>query len=184
MIACTSAQTSRAPTVTLPPTSAPGQPSAAKVQEHRLYWKVFPQSDNTFYILPRPELTQELSTPAAMNHLKKEQAVQLAHRLNSQLQFKAVIMMEGATRMVRVSPEPLLEDIIDICKQKDVHPILATRCKKELDWQERGHRPDIYLLMNNCEAVVLADALNTLYHAPRSENHLCRELKNAVKNID
>ncbi|MEY3903369.1 MAG: hypothetical protein RL189_2675 [Pseudomonadota bacterium] len=150
-------------------------------QGKRLYWKVYPKSDNTFYILPRPELTASLSSEAAMNNLKPEQATEMARKLNSNLQFTVKVSDEAGTRMVRVSPEPLIEDIVEVCKGKNVHPFLQSRCSKELNWAAKGMRPDIYLQLDDCQAVILADALNRLYGAPAGKNDRCPELDQVEK---
>lgn len=145
----------------------------AAAEQQRLYWKVYPKSDNTFYILPRPELTKSLSTPSAMNSLGKEQAESMARNLNSALQFTIEVSNEGGTRMVRVNPEPLLEDLVDICKTQGRHPFMDARCKKELAWASKGERPDIYLQFDDCEAVAFASALNKIYRKPQARTNLC-----------
>lgn len=139
----------------------------------RLYWKVYPKSDNTFYILPRPELTTTLSTPSEMNNLRKDQAEQMAGKLNAGLQFSVQVSNEAGSRMVRVSPEPLIEDIIDACKTQRRHPFLEGRCKKELAWAAKGERPDIYLQFDDCEAVAFASALNRIYGKVMPSTNLC-----------
>ncbi len=156
-----------------------GQPKADS--DKRVYWKVYPKSDNTYYILPRPELTTSLATPQAMNALSDEQARGMAAKLNANLQFKVEVENEGGTRMVRVAPEPLTEDIIEICKAPNVHPFLQARCKKELAWAAKGERPDIYLKFEDCEAVVTANALNKLYGRPAVPQTLCPALPQVEK---
>lgn len=150
-------------------------------QSRKLYWKVYPKSDNTFYILPRPELTAELSTPESMNKLREEKARAMAAKLNAELQFKVQASVEGGSRMIRIIPEPLLEDIIEICKAKEPHPFLQSRCKKELAWAEKGIRPDIYLQWDECEAVVTANALNTMYGKNKISPSLCPALNQVEK---
>lgn len=147
----------------------------------RFYWKVYPKSDNTYYILPRPELTNALPTPEAMNRLKEEQARGMAEKLNSQLQFKIKIETEAGDRMIRIVPEPLIEDILEICRTKDRHPFLQNRCKKELAWDARGIRPDIYLKIDECEAVALTNHLNALYRKPSISTQLCPALHQVEK---
>lgn len=147
----------------------------------RLYWKVYPKSDNTYYILPRPELTQTLSTPREMNSLNDKQAEIMASKLNSSLQFKVQVENESGTRMTRIIPEPLLEDIIEICKAPDVHAVIQSRCSKELSWAAKGSRPDIYLKFSDCEAVVTANALNKLYGRKSDVQNLCPEIPHVEK---
>ncbi|MEN9808849.1 MAG: hypothetical protein RLZZ488_416 [Pseudomonadota bacterium] len=160
--------------------SGGGQKSEGE-QSKRLYWKVYPKSDNTFYILPRPELTTSLPSASAMNNLKPEQAEEMVRKLNSNLQFTVKVSDEAGTRMVRVAPEPLIEDIVEVCKGKNVHPFLQSRCSKELNWAAKGIRPDIYLQLDDCQAVVLANALNRLYGAPAGKNDRCPELDQVEK---
>lgn len=149
--------------------------------DKRVYWKVYPKSDNTYYILPRPELTTSLATPQAMNALSDEQARGMATQLNAKLRFKVEVENEGGTRMVRVAPEPLTEDILEICKATNVHPFLQARCKKELAWAAKGERPDIYIQFEECEAVVTANALNKLYGRPAVPQTLCPALPQVEK---
>lgn len=160
--------------------SSSGQ-KAQSEQGKRLYWKVYPKSDNTFYILPRPELTTQLPSVSAMNNLKPKQAEEIVRKLNSNLQFTAQVTDEGGTRMVRVSPEPKIEDIVQICKSASVHPFLQSRCSKELNWAAKGVRPDIYLQLDDCQAVVLANALNRLYETPTAKTDRCPELDQVEK---
>lgn len=156
--------------------------SDAKVsQAGKIYWKVYPMSDNTFYILPRPELTTELPTPELMNKLKEDKARAMAAKLNAELQFKVQASVEGGSRMIRIVPEPMLEDIIEICKAKTPHPFLQSRCKKELAWAEKGIRPDIYLQWDECEAVVTANELNAMYGKNKVSPSLCPALNQVEK---
>jgi hypothetical protein len=147
----------------------------------RLYWKVFPKSDNTFYLIPRPELTQDLPTPEKMNSLPEQHARVLAEKLNAELRFEAKSEMEAGSQIFRVSPEPLLEDILALCKKGPIHPILENRCKKERAWEEKGQRPDIYLMLDACQAATLADALNDLYGKKRVPSALCPERDQVAK---
>lgn len=149
--------------------------------EQRLYWKVYPKSDNTFYLLPRPELTRELSTPEKMNSLPEPRAREMAQKLNAQLHFEAKAETESGQTTGRVHPEPLLEDILAVCRKKFVHPFLESRCKKELSWQEKGQRPDIYLMLDTCQAAALADALNNLYGKSKKPSSLCPEKDHVAK---
>jgi hypothetical protein len=155
--------------------------SGSRDADKRIYWKIYPKSDNTYYILPRPELTQSLSSPREMNTLSDEQARAMASKLNASLQFKVQVENESGTRMTRIIPEPLLEDIIEICKAKEVHPVMQSRCKKELAWAAKGVRPDIYLQFSDCEAVVTAHALNKLYGKETAAQTLCPELPQVEK---
>lgn len=157
------------------------QSSVQSTTQRRLYWKVYPKSDNTFYILPRPELTADLSTPGKMNALAKDQAMAIADSLNTSLQFKAQVNTEAGVRVVRIAPEPLIEDVVEVCREKAVHPFLEPRCQKERGWAERGQRPDIYLPFDTCEAVVLANALNKLYGRNAIATELCPELRQVEK---
>lgn len=153
-------------------------------QREKIYWKVYPKSDNTFYILPRPEFTTDLSTPERMNRLSIEQARTLARELNSNLQFRVDVQLEGTERMVRLNPEPLIEDVLEVCKTTlHEHPILEKRCKKELAWEAKGERPDIYLVYDACEAVDMANALNKLYRRSLNskDQGLCPELPQVEK---
>ncbi|NBX17555.1 MAG: hypothetical protein EBR09_09340 [Proteobacteria bacterium] len=147
----------------------------------RLYWKVYPKSDNTYYILPRPELTQSLSSPREMNSLTDEQARKTAGQLNASLQFRVQVENEGGTRITRVVPEPLLEDMIEICKAPDVHAVLQLRCKKELAWAAKGMRPDIYLQFSDCEAAAAANALNRLYGKNTVPQNICPAIPQVEK---
>ena len=159
----------------------PHPTNAEEISTQRLYWKVFPKSDNTFYLIPRPELTLELPTPEKMNSLPEQRARGLAEKLNAQLHFEAKAEMEGGEQVFRVQPEPLLEDILAVCKMKSVHPILENRCRKERAWEEKGQRPDIYLLLDACQAAALADALNDLYGKPRKPASFCPEKDQVAK---
>ena len=154
---------------------------AEKTSGERLYWKVYPKSDNTFYLLPRPEFTSEFPDPHAINSLKETQAQVMASKLNSQLQFNVSKADEGGTLVVRIVPEPLIEDIVDICAQGAPHALLEKRCKKELAWHQKGSRPDIYLAFDACEAVVMANKLNDLYKKPHSKSTLCPALNQVEK---
>lgn len=162
LVGATACQTTRSQT------AAPGT-----AQNERLYWKVFPKSDNTFYLIPRPELTTPFSTPEKINSLSLEQAQEMAQQLNTKLQFRVEKTNEGGELMVRILPEPLLEDIIHICRQSPVNPLLENRCKKELNWEAKGSRPDIYLKFDACEATLLARELNKLYRRQQPTLNLC-----------
>lgn len=160
-------------------TSHPDISSQAKTAG-RLYWRVYPKSDNTFYLIPRPELTTQFPNPEAMNNLPREQAEKMATALNSALQFSVEKTNEGGTLMIRVVPEPLLEDVLEICRQKPAQLFLESRCQKELAWSEKGYRPDIYLKFDACEAVALARALNVIYGKKDSPSDLCPQLPDHV----
>lgn len=160
-------------------TTRPEPGSQAKTPR-RLYWRVYPKTDNTFYLIPRPEFTTQFQTPEEMNNLPREQAEKMASVLNSSLQFSVEKTNEGGTLMFRVVPEPLLEDILEICRQKPAQLLLESRCQKELAWSEKGYRPDIYLKLDACEAVALAQSLNIVYEKQNSPSNLCPQLLDHV----
>jgi hypothetical protein len=97
------------------------------------------------------------------------------------LQFKVEQSMEGNTLMVRIVPEPLLEDIIDLCRASKPHPFLENRCKKELAWAARGARPDIYMQYDACEAAVMMRSLNRLYGITSPTTNVCPQIDQVAK---
>jgi len=150
-------------------------------QGARAYWKVFSKPDGTYYIIPRPEFTPEFPTVPSINSLSRAKADEWAAQLNSQLQFRIEKSIEGSQLMVRVVPEPLLEDIVDLCRTTRPHAVLENRCKKELAWASRGARPDIYMQYETCEAVAMMRALNELYGRPSPANDLCPQIDQVAK---
>ena len=160
-------------------TSRPAAKPTAENQ--RSYWKVFQKTDGTCYLIPRPELTPEFPTVTSINSLSRADADAVAARLNAQLQFRVERSIEGGTLMVRVVPEPLLEDIVDLCRSGRPHAFLESRCKKELAWAARGTRPDIYLQYEPCEAAAMMRALNSLYGRPSPATDICPQLDQVAK---
>lgn len=153
----------------------------ASAENQRSYWKVFEKSDGTCYLIPRPELNPEFPSITSMNNLSRVDANAMAARLNEQLQFRVERSIEGGTLMVRIVPEPLLEDIVDLCRSGTPHALLANRCQKEVAWAARNTRPDIYLQYEPCEAAVMMRELNKLYGRPSPANDVCPQLDQVAK---
>ncbi len=91
----------------------------------------------------------------------------MAEHLNDSLQFNVTTHEENGESMIRIEPEPHLEDIVAICRQHPNELSIQSRCIKELKWVAGKARPDIYLRHRACEAVFFAKQLNRLYEKPQ-----------------
>lgn len=144
---------------------------------HKDYWRAVAKPDGHFYIIPRPELTPEFPTPEAINHLTAEQAKTMTDTLNTSLQFNVTENDENGEAFVRITPEPHLEDILEVCRRFPNEEVIQIRCQKELKWAAGKARPDIYLRYTACEAVFFATQLNALYQKPQPSFVRCTPKK-------
>lgn len=142
-------------------------------QTKKLYWRSVGKPDGRYYIVPRPELSSEFPTPDAINNLTYEQAKAVADRLNASLQFNVTSNTENGNFIIRITPEPHIEDIVAICRQHPRENVIQNRCLKELKWAASNARPDIYLRHTACEAVFFATQLNVMYQTPQPSFSQC-----------
>lgn len=153
------------------------QPLNGAVKTPRLpekkYWQAHGKDNGRFYILPRPTLSPDFPTPEDINNLTAEQATTMTTKLNSTLQFRVQEERDNGNTLIRISPEPHLEDVIAICRQYPNQESIRARCQKELAWASKGLRPDIYLQLETCEAEFFAFELNQIYQRPQPTFTLC-----------
>lgn len=146
-----------------------------KAESMKTYWKAVSKPNSRYYIVPRPELTAEFPTPEAINNLTRQQAQAIVSKLNDKLQFTVAETTENGDSLIRITPEPHLEDIVQICVQHPTEQSIQDRCRKELKWASDKARPDIYLRFEACEAVFFARQLNNMYQKPQPEFPLCKQ---------
>jgi len=148
----------------------------------REYWRVFAQSEDSAYVIPRPDGAKELaavcSDPAhALNPLVEKYALcrsaedgSAVSRVNDILPADALALtrfMHGALRFTSlgqgISPYPLPNDIVDACA---LHPDMASAelrfiCERERDRLRSGH--SIGFDYTGPGAIELTALLNELY---------------------
>ena len=151
----------------------------------REYWRVFAESKDSAYVIPRPdaavseicaapahelrELVQGYSLCAEqdaafverINRLRPEDALELTHYLHTTLRFDTV--KTDAGDVTGITPYPLPSDIVDACafEPSASSPELETMCQRERDRLESGH--DIGFSYDGPGAAELAAKLNELY---------------------
>jgi hypothetical protein len=147
--------------------------SAMPEQSRRAYWKAVAHPDGRYFILPRPELSTDYPTPDAINNLTYAEATTMVTRLNGALQFNVSVSIENDESVVRITPDPHLEDVLEICRLYPNEAVIQGRCQKELKWAAGKARPDIYLRYTACEAAFFAKQLNHMYGRPQPKITLC-----------
>lgn len=139
----------------------------------KTYWHAHGKDNGRYYILPRPTLTPDFPTPEHINNLTAEQAKTITAHLNSTLQFRVQEEKDNGNTLIRINPEPHLDDVITICRKNPAQQAIHARCQKEIAWASKGSRPDIYLQLESCEAEFFAFELNRMYQRPQPEFTLC-----------
>jgi hypothetical protein len=149
----------------------------------REYWRVFAQTPDSAYVIPRPDGARELASACndpghELNGLAQSYALcrpassgAEVERVNDILPADALAIthfMHGVLRFTMdaglgIAPHPLPSDIVDACA---LHPDTASAdlraiCERERDRLESGH--DIGFSYTGPGAVELVALLNELY---------------------
>ena len=151
----------------------------------REYWRVFAESADSAFVIPRPDGAPELEpvcndTDHALNPIVRAHALCASAAGQADLELvnhnapadalAVTHFMHGVLRFTTsgsgIAPFPLPSDIIDAC---DLHPeaastALRAMCDRERDRLQSGN--DIGFSYEGPGAIELADLLNELYGVP------------------
>ena len=151
----------------------------------REYWRVFVESGDVAYMIPRPDSTgltyghcngtenehlnlfkrnglcDKYGDPEIINSMTPSDALAIAHILHESLVFEISDHLDGTTSIVPFAPD---SDLADACQVKGVQLDVARDvCARIVDRQEADFSIGSAWLLSLEEATELAEALNLLY---------------------